>query len=93
MFRLSSELQIIHFTVHLTTSSRCGGEASHEAVGLWPCSSSTGMTLYASNIDAKDGLLARTYPYGHLVFRASCRYCPLLIPFSSRGRIFTNCWP
>jgi hypothetical protein len=71
-------------------SSRCGGEASHEGVGLWPWFSITGMTLYASNIDAKDSLLARTYLYGHLVFHASCRYCPLLIPFSSRGRIFTN---
>ncbi|KIJ92869.1 hypothetical protein K443DRAFT_684941, partial [Laccaria amethystina LaAM-08-1] len=27
----------------LTTSSWCGGEASHEAVGLWPSCSITGM--------------------------------------------------
>jgi hypothetical protein len=60
-------------------SSRCGGEASHEGVGLLPCSSITRMTSSASNIDAKHSLLARTYPYGHLVFRASCRYSPLLI--------------
>jgi hypothetical protein len=35
-------------------SSWCGGEANHEKVGLWPCSSITGMILYASNIDVKD---------------------------------------
>jgi hypothetical protein len=56
------------------------GEASHEAVGLWPSCSITGMTLNASNIDAKDGLLARTDPYGRVVFRASSRCCLLVLP-------------